>query len=174
MSSGYLVVLRVPEIVPRSHNPRYRGLYRTRPFYMEEYEQGFDDPYFGSNYSDSENLIQDRSVITEFIKQYAPVEDPEAFEAIYVRTYQDNQSMNGEKPNFPFLGFDVAGVSPFWSIVADCPPPSDSRFSIYLGQLNEYGLFSTARIAREYLEAYFAEFPERRSPMHIWQVYLAG
>lgn len=171
MSTGYLVVLKSTKQIMQSYNPRYRGLFRTRPFYIKEYERGFDDPYFSGKYTNEHGLIANLHSAREALEQLGNVEDRNAFEIIYARTVDD--SSRADIKGLRFLGFDVACYAPFWSIVVDSPSPADPLFQRLLERLNEYGLFGSEEDAREYLKSYRSVNPKSESlTLNIWGVYL--
>ena len=170
MSRGYLVVLKAPADVQQSYNPRYRGLYRMRPFHIDEYEKGFDDPYMSGQYTDDHGLIPTVALARQVLEKYSDVERADAFEIIYAKDEPAAATAFSDSVGHHFLGYDVACDAPFWSIVVDAP--SDPRFLEWLN-LNQNGLFESAEHAIAYLNKYRSQFPEKQDVvLKIWELYL--
>jgi len=169
---GFLVVLKLQLPTETLYNPRYKGLYRTPPFSMEKYAEGFDDPYVFGTYMDANGLIPDISLAQEVLQRYTQIEPAGNLEIIYVHALENAPLRPIQEDGFQFLGFDIATDRPFWSIVNDSPSPTDSRFARFLDQLNENGLFSSAKLARDFLEAYLLHFQKDRDKgLKVWEVY---
>jgi hypothetical protein len=172
-ATGFLVVLKRPDQVLHSYNPKYRGLYRTRPFYVEEYEKGFNDPYFSGKFTDGHGLVPNLQLAIQVLDELSKVETPTAFEILHVKEWTASSTLVEEAVSELFLGFDIACDSPFWSIVVDSPNPNDPEFRGFLTRLNQYGLFGSAEEARAYLEKYLASYPDKRElVLRMWQVHL--
>jgi hypothetical protein len=170
--NGFLVVLKSQLPTETIYNLHYKGLYRTPPFSMEKYSEGFDDPYVFRKYVDADGLIPDKSSAREVLRQYAQIEPIENLEIIYVRVWEGVTLKSIAEGGFQFLGFDVASDRPFWSIVNDSPSPDDPYCGQFLRQLNEYGLFNHAELARSYLDTYLSHFPrDRNEGLKVWEVY---
>ncbi|TAH50150.1 MAG: hypothetical protein EYC68_14970 [Chloroflexota bacterium] len=169
---GFLVVLKSSEQIQHSYNPKYRGLYRTRPFYIEEYEKELNDPYFAGKYTDDHGLIPNLPFAAQVLAELVRMDDHASFEIIYVKDWEGASTLE-DSSGFRFLGFDVACYSPFWSIVADSPNPEDPEVRAFLTKLNEYGLFSSGEEAESYREAYLNLYPNKQELiLRIWEVYL--
>lgn len=165
---GFLVVSKSPQEVTRSHNRRYKGLFRVPLWSRKEYERGFDDPLVFGDYTNDAGLIRNWALVQEVLTRFAEVEPSDSLEIIFVRATDGSVS---EGPpvagGYQFLGFDVAGTAPFWSIVLDSPDPSDPDLRRLLGYLNEHGLFEQA------LDTYRTQILQDQDiPLHIWEVHL--
>ena len=166
---GFLVVLRHPEDSSSSRNPQYKGIDRLPPYSPhEQFKQEALEDYVFGKYKDEAGLINDLSLAQELL---ARIKNPtQEFEVIYVRQYKEACEINWE-PGFRFLGYDVAGHSPFWSIVGDLPPEAESTFS---ERLNEFGLFDSSKEASTYLETYRSKWLTDPSlELIVWEIYLA-
>ena len=167
------MVLRSPEDISRSGNPRYEGLYRSPHWSQEKFEQGFDDPYVFGDSTNEAGLVRSLELARQVQHRFAQIESPEMLEIIYARTRERTSVPPSPGPGLGFLGFDVACYAPFWSIVADWP--SDARAEDFAAQLNQHGLFESIEDAQEYLDVYRARWltdAEQSVVLHLWQVYL--
>lgn len=170
LQSGFLVVLKFLPQGQTLYNPHYKGIDRTPPFSLEEYQAGFDDPYLSRNYINSDGLIPSMELAKEALKDFSQIERAENLETIFVQEWDKVQTE--ELSGYEFLGYDVAADRPFWSIVNDSPSPEDPRFKAVLSKLNEYGLFADTRLAEEYLEIYSSQFQNKHARgLKIWAIY---
>jgi hypothetical protein len=165
---GYLVVLDRPDYFPRSLNKAYRGLYRTPPCREEDTAAGFEHPYVFGGYTDESGLIPDLETANNVLHRFGEITWQSSLEIIYAATDSPSADHAAER-GYTMLGFDVACLAPFWSIVVD-QVPSDR-----IPDLNEYGLLSSGQEAGSWL----ADFRARRSvdsdiELLIWQVFLVG
>lgn len=162
MIEGYLVVLKSPKAILECPNPNYRGLFRTRPFFIDEYEKGFDDPYFSGKYTDEHGLIFNLPLAKQVLQNYIKVENPADFEIIFVGTNKLGNEHRSMPKELRFLGFDIACFSPFWSIVVD----------LRSAQLNANGLFNTLVDAVTYYDYYLSsQDKDQGLILNIWEVY---
>lgn len=170
---GYLVVLKPGLADAVLNNSKYRGLYRTPPYSMESYQKGFDNPYVFEKSISEDGLIPTLDLAQSVRIKFTEIHKFDDLEIIYVQTWNSSVQPEVTIPNVRFLGFDIAGTAPFWSIVGDCPSSSDPRFHNELGQLNEYGLFDTVDLAEKYFKNHLTHFTEGRDQgLVIWRVYL--
>jgi hypothetical protein len=172
IEGGYLVVLRNagPTVSPR--NPVYRGLYRVPPFFQERFAEGFDDPYLVDPDVTPEGLLPSRAVADRFIERFSEDYRPGELEVIAVRPIEVGDGTDGEGEALR-LGFDVAALSPFWSILADISvdPNTDKRLAEFLLALNENGLFPEPDLARTYREYYTTVSTDAAAVnLYIWDV----
>jgi len=162
---GYLVVLPIPvRLSPL--NPKYRGLFRGPgwPTGIPEEEEPLDDYVFGPYMSDAEGgLIPTLELARELLGRFSP--SPREFEIIYCQTPDEDDS----QCSYPLLGYDVASVLPFWSVVADWP--TREGFEQFAESLNDYGLFSDLQQAERFIDRFREAYPENdRTILHIWLV----
>ncbi len=163
---GFLVVLRSPEEVLRSRNPHYRGIDRLPPYppANDDDQEALDEYVFG-HYKNDEGLIPELAQAKELLSKFA--RSRQEFEIIYVADHEPGMNLQSGQ----FLGFDVAGQSPFWSIVGDLPPDPTSR--VFADTLNKHGLFDSKEDARRYLETYRSRWQEDPDlVLRIWEVHL--
>lgn len=167
-TQGYLLVLRQPEILPT--NPRYRGIDRMPPYpsdIMEE--QGALDDYVFGHYKNKEGVIPSLELARDLLSRFAS--SPRQFEIIHVRTAGPTMSPPMDTPGYRFLGVDVAGDAPFWSIVGDLPN-EPAAVALQAG-LNQYGLLHSLEDAQAYLDAYISHWADYvHGPLKFWEVYL--
>jgi hypothetical protein len=172
-SKGFLVVLRPSVSNKGLNNPEYRGLDRTPPWSMEMFARGFDDPYVYEDFITPEGLIPTLALALQVQSEFAKVYDLKDTETIYVQTPGVSGLRRMNSPDMRFLGYDVAGAAPFWSIVGDCPPLSDSNLGRFLAQLNADGLFDSRELTADYFAEHLRHHSEGRDQgLEIWEVYL--
>jgi len=163
---GYLLVLRALEKVTRS-NPKYRGLYRMppQPAQFPEEEEAVDAYVFGGYKSDSEGgLIPTEQLARELLSRFSA--SPREFDIIYAQTPDEEPFESA----YPLLGYDVACLSPFWSILVDWPVRQG--FESFKGLLNDNGLFSDSANAERFIAQFRQVYPEKdRTILHIWRVH---
>ncbi len=171
LQSGFLVVLKYLPPDQTLYNPHYKGIDRTPPFSLENYQKGFDDPYLSRKYTNSYGLMPNIELARDALKDFSQTERIENLEIIFVQEWDRVQFdlLN----DYEFLGYDVAADRPFWSIVNESPSPDDPHFNAILSKLNKYGLFTDARLANEYLDTYLSRFQSKHiEGLKIWEVYL--
>lgn len=170
---GYLVVLR-PELANTNlNNSKYRGLYRTPLDSMENYKRGFDNPYVFEKSISTDGLIPTIDLAHKARNKFTEIYQYNDLEIIYVQTSNGTAYTATDLANENFLGYDIAGIAPFWSIVGDCPLLSDPRFQGELSQLNNAGLFDSIIVAEEYFLNHLEHLTEGRDQgLMIWKVYL--
>jgi hypothetical protein len=160
---GYLVVSTDPTHIA-AVDPGYRGLYRTPPFDQTKFNDGFDDPYISDEFVNQDGLIPDIAAADAVWKRFASVMSPEHLELLWVET-GDGSSVPTESVDGEYLGYDVACLAPFWSIVAD--PARD----VFMPELNKHGLIGSYEAA-EVLRRTFSELPDGRDlDVYIWDVW---
>lgn len=162
---GYLVVLKQPVRWARA-NPGYKGLYRGPgwPTGIPEEEEPLDAYVWGPYMDDAQGgLIPTLDLALELYHRFD--DSPREFEIIYASTSDEP----ADQTSSHFLGYDIACVSPFWSIVADWP--SDDSLTPFLAGLNENGLFGRLEDAESYLVRYRSVHPEKhKTILHVWRV----
>ena len=151
----------------RSRNPRYRGIDRLPPYSPANADdrEALDEYVFG-NYKNDEGLIPELALARELLSKFT--RSHSELEIIYVA---DHESAATNVPSgIQFLGFDVAGESPFWSIVGDFPP--DPASQVFVDVLNNHGLFASKEDAQKYLERYRSQWQEDPDLiLSIWAVH---
>lgn len=163
---GFLVVIQKPSDSVGTPNARYRGIDRLPPYSPTGSVPAALDDYVFGEYKDASGLIPDLSLAKDLLNRLNYRPNP--MEIIYVI---EHDSGNEAPPNFQFLGFDVAGETPFWSIVGDLP--QNPRTDLILKTLNHNGLFDRAADAENYLQDYRANWltdPDLK--MSIWEIFL--
>jgi hypothetical protein len=163
---GFLVVLRTPRDSLGARNARYRGIDRLPPYSPSNSVPDVLDDYVFGKYKDESGLIPNLSLAKDLLSRFSA--HHEALEIIYVREYEEG---NEKLHDFPFLGFDIAGQAPFWSVVGDLP--QDQEIDATLKLLNEHGLFHTADDARSYLQEYRTKWlADPDLELSLWEIYL--
>jgi hypothetical protein len=161
---GYLVVLKQP-VRWDDRNPSYKGLSRAPAWGDRPEEAEATDAYVFGSYTDSSQggLIPTSSLAQELYRLFST--SPRELEIIYAQTLDEPQ----QDARRDLLGFDVACVTPFWSIVHDWPP--DKELEVYLSRLNDNGLFTDPRDAGEFLDKFRAAHPEEDEiDLFIWRI----
>lgn len=167
--NGYFVVLG-DEAVPGSPNTRYQGIDRMPPFDLDRWEAGIDWPTLPpSGLVDDNFMTANREQALLVAELFQKIFPERRIEIIYV----DNApAVNAEVSNdYPFLGFDVAGDAPYYSVLGNFPQKRELR--PFLERLNSYGLFDSHVDAEEYLtvcrQIGWAEPRQRPFLWSIWQ-----
>jgi hypothetical protein len=171
MAEGFLVVLRNAE-THNPRNPRYRGLYRTPPFEQKRFDEGFDDPYLVDPALTTEGLLPTQNDAERVRDGFARTYPREELDVIHARVV-DQRNVSDDAPGAHRLGFDVAGLAPFWSILADISvdPDADNVLAKFLSELNENGLFSDSATAHSYRDYYVSIAPETAGlDLYVWDV----
>jgi len=165
---GFLAVLRFPKDASMSRNTHYRGIDRLPPYSPNSpgSQDVLDDYVFGK-FKDEAGLIPNLSLAQELLRRFSGSD--QEFEIIYVREYEGGPDARG--PDLRFLGYDVAGQSPFWSVVGDLP--EDEEITTFSELLNGHGLFDSVGKAAGYLERYRSRWLEDKSlQLSIWEIYV--
>jgi hypothetical protein len=163
-TSGYLVVSTDPAHIG-SADARYRGLYRTPPFDQALYNAGFDDPYVSDEFVNEEGLLADVEAVEAVVDRFSTVMPISELEVLWVTTAASPELGGRPRAGWHRLGYDVACLSPFWSVVAD--PPE----GVHLAALNEYGLLAS-RQAGELIRDGLNDTPHGRDlEMLVWEVW---
>lgn len=177
--SGFLVVRTHRTIIGNgvscTLNPRYRGV-ALMPTYPSDdpYEQEVLEEYVLGDFRDDDtNLIPSLEKanklctwLNEFSKKYL-------YEVLFCcdasKSYPDFALLNCTMET---RGYDIATIrGDYWSIVEDMPP--DDWVLKYKSVLNEKGLFSTRKEAKDYLLEYIRRAaPDCEMPFDI--VYVAS
>lgn len=181
---GFLVLLRNPIVALTAGNPnfeplnrRYRGLQRLPPYGtpetpMDDLEcerRALEEYVFSPDYNDENGMIPDLEKAKRLLAMFRDSGSPREFEIIFAET-SDTGDAALFYPSWEWLGYDVAGEAPFYSLLADFPPEPEMRS--FFQQLNEAGLFDTARQANEFLSAYVSvKLPDWDVPYRVWRVF---
>ncbi len=171
--AGYLVVLNPPNYYPRSPNKQYRGLYRTPPYREEDAERGFEHPLVFGGFTNEAGLIADLATARQVLSRFGEVERGDRLEIIHVRSVHGNrdQELNSGS-GLKWIGYDVACLAPFWSILVDWVPAELPASSL---RFNRYGLLNSLHDANMCLKGFRLRRPEDKDiVLYIWQVSLVG
>jgi hypothetical protein len=168
---GYLIVL-IPEKANRI-NHKYHGLDRLPPGSSEMYGSGFNNPYIDGNNVDDNGIISSiekaHHVFSVFSKRF----NPRDLEIIFIRTSARRTQQPLKLPDRNFIGYDVAGMNGFYSIVLDCSTNTEEPITGLINQLNAYGLFDSRDLANRYLSANLQKFSyHRKKGIRIWEIYV--
>lgn len=165
---GYLVVLS-PDEAPPPGNLVYRGIDRLPPYPTSTPgEEGALEAYLVGGYKDAEGLLPTRESALELARRFDS--SPRSFEVIYVRSIDEGRDSSDSARTF--LGYDVAGDTPFWSIVGDWADPT---LADLLRRRNASGLFNRWEDAKEYLKEYRSRYPDDAAvPLRILEIWLEG
>lgn len=167
---GFLVVLKSLRSGETIYNPNYKGIDRTPPFSLEEYEMGFNDPYLGGKYVNPDGLIPNLQLASQALVDFSKIEPAENLEIIFVQEWSKGQIE--KEHTFNLLGYDIATDRPFWSIVNDSPSLTNPHFSGFLNALNKNGLFNSPQLAEEYLKTYILHIKKDQvSDLKIWVIF---
>jgi hypothetical protein len=166
---GYLVVLKKPSHLERAA-PRYRGLYRLPYWDQKRYDAGWDDPLWTAEFVDSEGFSPSRRFADRMIAEWLEVYDAADLEVIYATDRLDagvpDEVADG---TFEELGFDVACLRPFYSIVADVY----GGMTHHAETFNENGLLASRRAADEYRDEFRRLYPDEEADLYysVWRVF---
>jgi hypothetical protein len=167
---GYVVVMK-PGVQDRRY-PDYAGLDRL-PYWTLDNADALNVEELGL-LEDEAGLIQSIEAVQQALEIYSRVYPRSDLEVIYAdagrATDADPESGGLE------LGYDVAALAPFYSIVTDLPR-DETELRSFADQLNERQLFPNRAQAEEFLIAYRAVW--RRDPsledpegQRVWRVNL--
>ena len=144
---GYLVVLVEPDYKSKLNNS-YEGIDRLPPYpSLFEQEQEAMELYVFGDYKNEYNVITSLDKAMDLKQQFS--ESPRKFEILFSRNHTFGQPLSS---NHVFIGYDVAGIGDFWSIVGDYPP--HPQIKKYLTSFNRFGLFKEPSVAIEFLHEY--------------------
>ena len=165
---GYLVALK---------DTLYQGLHSIVPWDQEAYERGFDDPFVFTELGELD-LLPTLEVARHVLDRYAEIHPRESLAILYARVRDVSSPSALSRRGLKFSGYDVANTGqPFYSIVWDNDFQSGPLTTRFAHLRNQAGLFDSANVAREYMEAYLSEALAHDraydpAELVIWEVYL--
>lgn len=149
---GFLVV-EVP-----AREGAYRGIGRVPPHHLDDrgpYGDAMNDYVFDPKYIDpSTHLIPSFRAAVGLADRLSQTSG-RAFEVIRCAVDSEESQMSAASVRRDDLGFDVAGLQGYWSIVEDFAISPWAR--AFHDLLNENGLFRSRSDAEAYLESYRRE-----------------
>jgi len=167
--SGYLVALRNPADLEECA-PGYRGVYRQPPWDQRRFDEGWDDPLWTAEFVDEHNLSPTRDFADRVLARWSEAHAREELEVIYASTSETSCPPERAAGTWRELGFDVAQLTPFYSIVAD--KDDDPELATLYERLNEDGLFPTKETARHFLDSFLRiHSHEHEGTFLIWRVF---
>ena len=170
---GYVVVLRDSP----GANALYQGLHSIVPWDQDAYERGFEDPIVFTEVGDLD-LLPTLEVARQILDRYAEIHPRESLAILYARVHDVSSPSALSRRGLKFSGYDAANTGqPFYSIIWDNKWQSGSSTTRFAQFRNQAGLFDSADVAREYMDAYLSEAHSDDAAydpgeLVIWEVYL--